>query len=61
MLRLRLAGGLPMAVLDRAGRAGAARALKRGLLDEAAFLAGTATLTLPGRLLADAVVRDVLP
>jgi len=38
-----------------------ARALAGGLLDEAAFRAGTAGLTLRGRLLADAVVRDLIP
>jgi oxygen-independent coproporphyrinogen-3 oxidase len=61
MLRLRLAEGLDLAVLDRHGRAAAARALGAGLLAAAPFATGTATLTLRGRLLADAVVRDLLP
>ncbi|MFI6824690.1 radical SAM family heme chaperone HemW [Micromonospora sp. NPDC050187] len=61
MLRLRLASGLPLAVLDTAGRAGAERALAAGLLAEAEYAAGRAVLTLRGRLLADAVVRDLLP
>ncbi|SCL42006.1 oxygen-independent coproporphyrinogen-3 oxidase [Micromonospora pallida] len=61
MLRLRLASGLPLAVLDPAGRAGAERARAAGLLAEADYAAGRAVLTLPGRLLADAVVRDLLP
>ena len=61
MLRLRLADGLDMATLDRRGRATAARALGAGLLDGATFATGTASLTLRGRLLADAVVRDLLP
>jgi oxygen-independent coproporphyrinogen-3 oxidase len=61
MLRLRLATGLPLAVLDDAGRAGARRALTAGLLDPERYAAGRAVLTLRGRLLADAVVRDLLP
>jgi putative oxygen-independent coproporphyrinogen III oxidase len=61
MLRLRLAEGIGLAALDGPGRAGAARALAEGLLDEDAFTAGRAVLTLRGRLLADAVVRDLLP
>ncbi|MEU8212102.1 radical SAM family heme chaperone HemW [Micromonospora sp. NPDC049044] len=61
MLRLRLASGLPLAVLDAAGRAGAERALADGLLAADEYAAGRAVLTLRGRLLADAVVRDLLP
>jgi putative oxygen-independent coproporphyrinogen III oxidase len=61
MLRLRLRSGLALADLDRHGRAAAARALHAGLLDQEAFLAGRAELTFQGRLLADAVVRDLLP
>jgi putative oxygen-independent coproporphyrinogen III oxidase len=60
MLRVRLAEGLPLAALDEAGLAGAATALDDGLLDAAAYVRGKAVLTLPGRLLADAVVRDLL-
>ncbi|MET8093280.1 radical SAM family heme chaperone HemW [Micromonospora sp. NPDC005220] len=61
MLRLRLASGLPLKVLDATGRAGAERALADGLLAADAYAAGRAVLTLRGRLLADAVVRDLLP
>ncbi|MEU7590949.1 radical SAM family heme chaperone HemW [Micromonospora sp. NPDC049230] len=61
MLRLRLASGLPLAVLDATGRAGAERALAEGLLAADEYAAGRAVLTLRGRLLADAVVRDLLP
>ncbi|MEU8424949.1 radical SAM family heme chaperone HemW [Micromonospora sp. NPDC048835] len=61
MLRLRLASGLPLAVLDGTGRAGAERALADGLLAADEYAAGRAVLTLRGRLLADAVVRDLLP
>lgn len=61
MLRLRLASGLPLDALDEAGRAGAARALADGLLAAPEYAAGRAVLTLRGRLLADAVVRDLLP
>jgi oxygen-independent coproporphyrinogen-3 oxidase len=58
MLRLRLADGLPLASLDDHGRAAAARAAGDGLLE---VTGGRAILTLRGRLLADAVVRDLLP
>ena len=61
MLRVRLADGLPLAALDAGGRAGAERALRAGLLERAAYERGTVVLTLRGRLLADAVVRDLLP
>ncbi|WP_433386994.1 radical SAM family heme chaperone HemW [Micromonospora sp. KLBMP9576] len=61
MLRLRLASGLPLGALDDTGRAGAARALAGGLLAPGEYAAGRAVLTLRGRLLADAVVRDLLP
>jgi putative oxygen-independent coproporphyrinogen III oxidase len=61
MLRVRLADGLPLDTLDAAGRSGAARALGDGLLEPGAYRAGRVVLTLRGRLLADAVVRDLLP
>jgi oxygen-independent coproporphyrinogen-3 oxidase len=61
MLRVRLADGLPLAALDEAGLSGAAKALADGLLEPAAFGRGRVVLTLRGRLLADAVVRDLLP
>jgi oxygen-independent coproporphyrinogen-3 oxidase len=60
MLRLRLAEGLPLERLGPAG-VGAARTLVTdGLLQGDAFAAGTAVLTLHGRLLADAAVRTIL-
>ncbi|WP_157441080.1 MULTISPECIES: radical SAM family heme chaperone HemW [Actinoplanes] len=58
MLRVRLREGI---ALDRVEGAAAAQALADGLLDPAAFSAGRLVLTLRGRLLADAVIRDVLP
>jgi putative oxygen-independent coproporphyrinogen III oxidase len=61
MLRVRLAEGLPLDRLDGDGRAGAARALADGLLELTPYESGLVVLTLRGRLLADAVVRDLLP
>ena len=61
MLRLRLASGLPLSVLHPDGRRAAILAMERGLLDPAAYADGRAVLTQRGRLLADAVVRDLLP
>jgi oxygen-independent coproporphyrinogen-3 oxidase len=61
LLRIRLATGLEMSMLDEEGRAGAERARGSGLLDPTAFAGGRAVLTLEGRLLADAVARDLLP
>jgi oxygen-independent coproporphyrinogen-3 oxidase len=62
MLRLRLAEGLPLSAVPGggAGLAVAERAVADGLLEPAAFGEGRAVLTLRGRLLADAVVRDLL-
>jgi oxygen-independent coproporphyrinogen-3 oxidase len=60
LLRLRLADGLPLARLDEGGRDAARRAVADGLLDPTAYRDGQAVLTLRGRLLADAVVRDLL-
>jgi oxygen-independent coproporphyrinogen-3 oxidase len=60
MLRLRLVDGLPLATLAPAGRAAAGDALSAGLLDADEYARGAAILTLRGRLLADAVVRDLL-
>ena len=58
MLGLRLADGLLLNVLDAPGRAAAARAATDGLLT--ATPARRLVLTPRGRLLADAVVRDLL-
>ncbi|MDA1369054.1 radical SAM family heme chaperone HemW [Glycomyces algeriensis] len=56
LLRTRLASGLPLALLRPAGRAAADRAVGDGLV----VIAGDRLeLTLRGRLLADAVVRDL--
>ena len=60
MLRLRLAEGLDLGLLDEPGRAAAARARDDGLLQPAPFGAGRAVLTRRGRLLADRVVTDLL-
>jgi putative oxygen-independent coproporphyrinogen III oxidase len=60
MLRLRLVDGLALSTLDGDGVA-AARAVRDGLLEPAGYARGVAVLTLRGRLLADAVVRDLLP
>jgi oxygen-independent coproporphyrinogen-3 oxidase len=57
MLRLRLAEGLPLDALAEHKRPTADRAAADGLL---VYSAGRAVLTLRGRLLADAVVRDLL-
>ncbi|MCV2489731.1 radical SAM family heme chaperone HemW [Geodermatophilus sp. YIM 151500] len=59
MLGLRLRDGLPLDRLSAAGRARAAEAVVRGLLEPGAHQAGRAVLTGRGRLLADAVVRDL--
>ncbi|MCM4080572.1 radical SAM family heme chaperone HemW [Paractinoplanes hotanensis] len=57
MLRVRLREGI---ALDRVDRVGAKQALADGLLDPAAYESGRLALTLRGRLLADAVIRDVV-
>ena len=59
MLGLRLREGLPLDRLSPAGRLRAAGAVAHGLLDDAAHAGGRAVLTDRGRLLADAVVRDL--
>ncbi len=59
MLLTRLADGCPLAELDGAGRDAAAKAVADGLADPGALAAGRVSLTLPGRLLADAVIRDL--
>lgn len=60
MLELRLADGCPLELLAPAGLRAAEQALATGLLDRAAHTAGRAALTLSGRLLADAVIRDLV-
>jgi oxygen-independent coproporphyrinogen-3 oxidase len=60
MLRVRLRDGLPADRLDDRGRAAAERARDAGLIEGADYDAGRVVLTLRGRLLADAVVRDLV-
>ena len=59
MLGLRLRDGLPLTLLSPAGRERAADAVTRGLLEPVPHASGRAVLTDRGRLLADAVVRDL--
>lgn len=61
LLRVRLAEGLPTTALDDAGRSAVAGLIADGLIDGRAAIAGRVVLTLRGRLLADAVVRRLLP
>ncbi|CEA08183.1 Oxygen-independent coproporphyrinogen-III oxidase 1 [Arthrobacter saudimassiliensis] len=61
MLRARLAEGLPASALHASGRQAVAGLIADGLVEPAAAFAGTLRLTLRGRLLADAVVRRLLP
>jgi oxygen-independent coproporphyrinogen-3 oxidase len=59
MLATRLACGCPVTELDGAGRDAAAKAVADGLADPDALAAGRVVLTRRGRLLADAVIRDL--
>nr|WP_216648128.1 radical SAM family heme chaperone HemW [Isoptericola chiayiensis] len=59
MLGVRLAEGLDLDVLEADGRRAVAGLVASGLLDGAAAVRGRAVLTRRGRLLADAVVRDL--
>ena len=59
MLATRLAEGCPLAELGPAGQAAAATAVADGLADPVAYEAGRLALTTRGRLLADAVIRDL--
>jgi oxygen-independent coproporphyrinogen-3 oxidase len=61
LLELRLRDGLSLGLLDAAGLTAATRAADDGLLEPSALADGLGRLTLSGRLLADAVVRDLLP
>ncbi len=60
LLELRLREGCELTLLKSAGRAAAERAVRDGLLDPGPYAEGRAVLTLRGRLLADAVVRDLV-
>ena len=59
MLGLRLADGLPLAALSGPAKAAAERSLARGHLDDSRWQAGQLALTRGGRLLADAIIRDL--
>ena len=61
LLEVRLADGLDLAVLDPAARRAVGALVADGLLDGRAALAGRGVLTLRGRMLADTVVRALLP
>jgi oxygen-independent coproporphyrinogen-3 oxidase len=60
LLEVRLREGLPLDVLRPAGLAASRAQVADGLLEPAAYERGRAVLTLRGRLLADAVVRDLV-
>jgi oxygen-independent coproporphyrinogen-3 oxidase len=60
LLEIRLVEGLDVSVLDDAGRLATARLAADGLIDAGSLQGGRVVLTLQGRLLADAVVRDLL-
>ncbi|MFE2554615.1 radical SAM family heme chaperone HemW [Streptomyces sp. NPDC059352] len=60
LLELRLREGVELSILKPAGLAASRKALEDGLLDPPSYEAGRAVLTLRGRLLADAVVRDLV-
>ena len=61
LLETRLADGLPVDRLVGAGRRAVAGLIADGLVEPRAAFAGRVVLTRPGRLLADAVVRRLLP
>ncbi|WP_146361899.1 radical SAM family heme chaperone HemW [Arthrobacter yangruifuii] len=61
MLRTRLAEGLALDRLRESGRLAVAGLMADGLVDPRAALTGKVILTPKGRLLADAVVRRLLP
>jgi putative oxygen-independent coproporphyrinogen III oxidase len=60
LLELRLAAGCPLELLAPEGALAARRAVSEGLLEPGPYERGRAVLTLRGRLLADAVVRDLV-
>ncbi|MEU3608477.1 radical SAM family heme chaperone HemW [Streptomyces sp. NPDC035033] len=60
LLELRLREGVELGLLKPAGLDASRKALEDGLLDAGPYAAGRAVLTLRGRLLADAVVRDLV-
>lgn len=60
MLALRLAEGLELSALAEPARRAARRHRDEGLLNAERFDAGRLVLTLRGRLLADAIIRDLV-
>jgi putative oxygen-independent coproporphyrinogen III oxidase len=60
MLGVRLREGLPMGEVPAGGRAKVPDMITWGLLEASGYRAGRVVLTQRGRLLADAVVRDLL-
>jgi oxygen-independent coproporphyrinogen-3 oxidase len=61
LLQIRLASGLPVDELGPDGRREVAGLIAEGLVDGPSALRGRLVLTLSGRLLADAVVRRLVP
>ena len=61
MLEARLASGLAVSTLSDQGRHAVAGLIADGLVEPAKAFRGSLVLTLKGRLLADAVVRRILP
>jgi oxygen-independent coproporphyrinogen-3 oxidase len=60
LLELRLVEGCELSLLKPAGLLAAEKAVRGGLLEDGPYAQGRAVLTLRGRLLADAVVRDLV-
>jgi oxygen-independent coproporphyrinogen-3 oxidase len=60
LLETRLRSGLPVDVLDEAGRKAAHAQVDVGLVEPEPLRDGRVVLTGRGRLLADAVVRDLV-
>jgi oxygen-independent coproporphyrinogen-3 oxidase len=60
LLRVRLREGLALDRLTDAGRIAGAGAVRDGLVEPAAYAGGRLVLTRRGRLLADALVRDLV-
>jgi oxygen-independent coproporphyrinogen-3 oxidase len=61
LLETRLSDGMPVERLEAEGRLAVAGLIADGLADPASAFAGRVVLTRSGRLLADAVVRRLLP
>jgi hypothetical protein len=61
LLGIRISDGLPIDSLDPEARRVVAELIAQGLVDGRTALGGRLVLTLRGRLLADAVVRRLLP